>query len=654
MLPVALSAAITIGAGTAIAAEPPSPGAAITRRTDGLWNMPLRHFGYNELQLKGQLASTEAFVGIPDGLTPVALQGTLKISPDVLGGYLEFRSGDDVLRTEVLSRARHLDAGAAVSVPLSGVRLRDRTLALTLNARIRTTDDACEAAVIGTRMDFLNGAILLKGSGTPPATIGNYLPKALTRLRVYVPETPNAGEGTAALGIAMAILDRYTGQRVTVELEELSSLANAGFHPFERAIVIRRGGPGKMLLEQAGKARRLVLSGSQAAIRRQAAVFARDLGALAVGKSVTVLELDEQDSPTSSRKTFEELGVRQYQSSGVGRLEIPIPFSQYDLGGARNLKVRLAGVYTPVTKGGSATLGMLINGVLVRAITLGASGEFDVSIDVPADLVRRENTLLVRVDYGPPEGVCRLGIRPFTFEIAKNSYFDVGERAALGEGFLRFPQVLRSGFNVAFERTTVSGLRAALYVLTSLQRLAGSALRPSVLSWDRAMRAKQPAFFIGDNAKRVHALKPPVDPYPFRVMDAAGSTVLEMGVEDRFAVLSAFQFQRRDILLLTGRNPAELVVDLTRGLEADPDGWFGLTGDVYLLAESSPPVNLNLRARTLRAQALGDDKEASFISFRLAPLIAALGVAFLGLTFLYPRLVRRLPNGATHGNTDND
>jgi hypothetical protein len=60
-------------------------------------------------------------------------------------------------------------------------------------------------------------------------------------------------------------------------------------------------------------------------------------------------------------------------------------------------------------------------------------------------------------------------------------------------------------------------------------------------------------------------------------------------------------------------------------------------------------VNLNLRARALRAEPLGSDEPGGLELLRTAPLIAAGIVLFIALTFIYPRLVRRPPRDLTHG-----
>lgn len=636
--------ALLATAPTASAAAPP---ARPTLGKDHRWHLPLAHIGYRDVQLKGQIATSEVFVPVPRGLQPLMMTATVTVSPDVGGGYLEVRQADDTLATFVIDRRKHL-RGEAITIPLVDTTVTRDMLALTFYARIRTADNACESAVIGTRVTLERSVVTFGGAADAPTSIGDFLPPVLDHLSIWIPPAPTEAEAGAALRIATAAVARYAGQNARVALYGGTRLPAAQDTPFSRVIVVRRNGSAGARLIRSGRGPVLTFSGPADVLDRTSRTFAGGMSPLAIGTELQALMIDEDAPFTGDRYTFEALGFRQLQATGVGRIEIPMAFSQYGLGGSvRGLTFRLSGAHTPVASGAHATLGVLVNGVLVRAVELTHTGRFDATLEIPSHLIQRDNSAAIRVDYAPDDGVCILGIHPFTIQISPRSTIDVSRGEGVNEGFLRYPQALGGGFDVAFDRLTLTHTRIALDLLTSLQKLAGSPLQPTVTSWRRAREGKRTAVLITSDPAKARGLDPPLDPDPFRVVDAGGRVVLSAKSDAPFAVLEAFRARNRDILLLAAKRGLPLMQDLAAGLREEGGGsgggWFGLTGDVLVQPELGSPVNMNLRSRSLRAEPLEPVRSSGSALLRSASFPAAVVSALILLAFIYPRLVRRAP-----------
>lgn len=639
---LSLSALLATAPAASGAPSPARPSLGKDRR----WRLPLAHIGYRDVVLKGQIATNEVFVPVPRGLQPLSMSTTITVSPDVGGGYLEVRQADDTLATFVLNRAKHL-RGEAITIPLSETTVSHEMLPLTFYARIRTADNACESAVIGTRVTLERSVVTFGGTADAPASIGDFLPPVLDHLSIWVPPTPTETEAGAALRIATAAVARYAGQNARVALYGGNTIPPASDTPFSRVIVIRRGGSAGARLIRSGRGRVLALSGPADILDRTSRTFAGGMSPLAIGTELQALTIDEDAPFAGDRYTFEALGFRQLQATGVGRIEIPMSFSQYGLGGSvRGLTLRLSGAHTPVAAGANATLGVLVNGVLVRAVQLTRSGKFDATLAIPSHLIQRDNSAAIRVDYAPNDGVCILGIHPFTIQISPRSTVDVERGEGVNEGFLRYPQALGNGFDVAFDRFTLTHTRIALDLLVSLQKLAGSPLQPTVTSWKRAREGKRTAILITSDPAKARGLDPPLDPDPFRVVDAGGRVVLSARSDAPFAVLEAFRAGGRDVLLLAAKHGLGLMQDLVAGLREERGaggGWFDLTGDVLVQPEFGAPVNINLRSRSLRAEPLEPVRSGGATLLRSASFPAAVLSALILLAFIYPRLVRRAP-----------
>ncbi|MEP7288752.1 MAG: hypothetical protein ABI947_23620 [Chloroflexota bacterium] len=618
--------------------------ALIHKTSDGQWAVPLVDLGFSEsIRLTGQTAQRELFLPVPQGMQPLELKAQTLTAPDVHSGTLEVRSGDLVLAAVVLQ------PNMSLSIPLQKAVVRNGVLALTFISRLQGPDITC-TVLDGIWLDLQSPVFTLADSATQPTTVSNFLPPLLTQLILYVPPDLTAAEADAALRLTAAVTRRYTSQRPSVAVKTLQSGAalpnGTDLTPFERAIVIREGTTESLSLT-ANDPKVLVLGGSVAALGRESALLSASLSPLAADASVNVTQYAETPPALSQQITLDALGFKGVQISGTGRMEIPLAFSQADLGGPISaISVRLAGIYTPVDDA-TTTFSVLFNGSLVTALPLGRDAQFDTSVAIPANLLSRDNTLTVRFDYTPSGGDCRIGLHPMTAQIDGGSYLQVTRGQATPAGFGRFPQVGFPTLQVGFEKLSSDSLASAVSVTIALQRLTKLPLNLHLAAWSDALASKEAAFLVAENPASVASLNPPMLLDPLKVLDVANKELVSLDTSSDSAALQAFEAGGRDVLLLLHHGDPKVQQQLVSRLVEDPQGWYTLQGDVLFGSALSEPANLQLRGGLLHVEPLVPvvDPTWSRIQPYVQPALyfIAIILVLLFLAWAYPKVVRRSP-----------
>ncbi len=630
---------LLLGAPVVLAEARPGGALTIGRTPAGQWELPLALLGYGEtLRLSGQLGEQELVLPIPDGLNPLELRAQAFTPPDVEGGYMEVLNGQNALLTLALSPPQ-----MSLRIPLDDVAVQGQRLYLSFLVHLHTVEDTC-ADSTGVWLELRSATLVLGGEARPPSEVDTFFPPILSVLRLYVSPSPTSAESEAALNLAMAVAHRYAPQKPVIKLEALAQdealPLEAEATPFERAVIIREGPATQVSLEpnQASGWPSLLLSGPASALRHASRLLADELAPAAPAPTLGAIEKLQGE-----RLALSSLGTTKLRVSGVGRMEIPFSFAQADLGGPiRALAFRLRGTYTPPATGAQAILSIYFNSALLRMAPLGRKGAFDLHFSIPKELLYRDNVLVVRFDYTPPEGRYRLEEAPFTVQISPESYIRVRRGQALPPGFNRFPQALSQGFEVAFEQFDRDSLANALGLVVALQRLSKCPLRLTVVPWGSALSSKEPALLVATHPHSVAALRPSLIPEPLAITDSHGHEVLRLEAEATFAALEAFESRGRDVLLLTcrGDQGRELQRQLVSALEAHPQGWRALRGDVLLQTGSARPQALRLRGGGLKVKPLTIAELSWWPSLRSALYLAASGLLLVFLAWAYPRVVR--------------
>ena len=616
-----------------------------SNKEGNLWTIPLSLLGHGEsIRLHGQVAQRDLYLPVPDGLKPHEFRAEGLISPDIRDGYLEVRSQERVLTTISLPTNDN-----EIVIPLDRVTVRQEEIALTFVVRLRSTDDICLTAFTGAWFDLQYAMLVLTGQATPPTTVSDFLPPILTKVWLGLPENPSEAEADAALNISATVMKRYAAEQPEIEVVSLNDGVPNTPSPFERVVVIQEGGEDGMVLRpDENEWPYLRLQGSGVALRREGGLLVNERALAALAPAVQVLDFSNPDQIASEQITLRELDVANLQVTGVGRLEIPIIFSQSELGGPVNtIDLRLAGTYTPPLTGAQASLSILFNGALIYAEPLHEEGTFDIYLNIPNELVQRDNNLMARFDYTPAGGECKVGIQPFTGQLAEGSYLQVTRGQSIPAGFDRWPQVSFPSAVVGVEPLNQAMLKSAVNTVIFMQRISKKQLELSVVPWADALEAEKPTILVTTDSDAIAALEPPLSLKEQRIIDNNDQQILQLELDTPLAVIQAFEKEGRDILLLLEQAENELLANLTSTLVEDELGLYDVQGDVLLQSQvSSSMVDLQLRSDTLRIEPLAPTASIWVSQYQALFYVILLVAVLLVMAWVYPRVIRSAPTKA--------
>lgn len=611
---------------------------------DALQWISLNQFGYpTPIRLSGQFGERYLYLPIPAGMQPQVFKFTLRYSADVESGFLEIYDRDRVLHALPLQSSPQ-----AVEISLENAQVQGGYLVLRLVSRLRSQDDLCETAYVGAWLDIEEAEIQLVGIPSPPQAVSEFFPPLLTDLVIEVPEPLTPEQAEAALRLVTALTVKYANQPFNLYLVRRANESPSDLldNPLARRIVVRTHPEAKIFLQSDQNLPTLVVQGEGSALSTHSAWLSSGFNPLGIQRQVQVLEWKDPREIDRGTVTLADLGYSLQQVSGVGRIDITFTFSQADLGGSvRNLRARLVGTNTPIEALATATLSVLFNGAQVYSQLLSTNTQFDLYLTLPNTLLRRENTLTLRFDYTPRQGECRIGISPFTAQLWESSYLQFDRGDVLPVGFIRLPQSLLPEMEVTIAPLTVENLRRAAALIHLLQKASKKPLQLRWSEWQTALSSSNSWLVVQSDPAQVKALKPPLELAPFRVVDSSGQELLRFGGETPFAALQSFEQNKRQILLLSASGDEVLVDQLLQSLKQNPNGWYDVAGDVYLIgADMAQGIGMNVGGGSVRVEPM--QPSMTVWLYRLRPYL--LGVALIGLlallVWLYPKLVRKQPS----------
>ncbi len=313
------------------------------------------------------------------------------------------------------------------------------------------------------------------------------------------------------------------------------------------------------------------------------------------------------------RFTFAELELGRLRLTGVGRMDLPLTFSQATLGGpVESMVIHLEGAYTPLSRDAEGTMTVNLNSVLVEAVNLEGDGDFAIDVEVPPAEMRRATTVTVTVDYSPEGGCNTAGAVPVNVQIdPEASWVRIVPGQSLSAGFARYPQVLVDGFVVAVDRYTIDRVELAVRLVAALQRVSTPDLEPRFVTLDEALAAEGPAVIVAESDPALALDAPLLSLDPLSVVDEDRVELLRFDVDLAHAVLEAFDAGDRDRLLLTwsggrqGSTAAGLAFadQLLDSFSTRTETWGVLFGDTYLISQGSPPLSISLRGDSVQPTA---------------------------------------------------
>ncbi|MFL5843770.1 MAG: hypothetical protein ACJ762_03685 [Solirubrobacteraceae bacterium] len=454
------------------------------------------------------------------------------------GGVVPTRVAGRVTRTDGTARAElALTAGGrTLGRVVLGAGQRSGTFDVALPAATRR-EPFVELGLVAASPDparcdarsgvEITGAAVTFVRRARPRGIANALPGVLRRLRIVISGVPSAARATAAVRLAAALVARYPGQRIALDVLGDGQTPAADPDPFGATLVIAGGDDGLGLERLAGTPV-VTISGSDATIEAQADRAIEQLRLFSRVEQAAGLPLAAPAELPATVKTLADLGARVLRARGLGELTLTVPFSQSDLGGpVRDVGLRVRGSISALAEEARASLAIALDDRELGSWPLRDAGPFEHVVDVPGGVLARDNALRVTATYTLPDGGC--GAVPLTLTVDPQSTvtsdFGLGPVAGLGD----VPQSLLPITGLALTRYDLASVGAAVRVGALLQRLTRRPLAFRTVSQDAALHGEEPAILVGPGA-------------PMPALDAGPAASLQaLRVGDRTLVSAGYR-----------------------------------------------------------------------------------------------------------------
>ncbi len=531
-------------------------------------------------------------LAIPLGMVPIQLRGELVSLADNPG----------IVRVRVGTSFIEMDAtdGGRFSLPVPADAVVDRNLTVEVRNTLDDGGERCSADFT-SRATITDLSVGFIGRETPPETIAGFFSPPVKKVTIIIPDEVSPAVAQAAMATAGAVARRYDR---TVPII-IMSVAQASSDP---TVLVDADGPNRIvrLLPTSDEAvsvavtnpgvPTLSISGDGDALSAAGAALSTTALGLGAVPDATDLSQGPQSAPTSAL-SLADLGVERPTLFGLGRLTASVNVPQDRFGGPTGaFTIRIEGANTPVPPGAQATASLLWNDQLVQSQVLGDSDDYLAEVTVSGPLVRRANTLTLRVDATPSGGDCSIATQPFQMDIdgfASTVTAQPGQ--TLAPGFTRFPQAVAGRLVVAFGsgQLKASHVVDACGLVVALQRSGNVQLEVVVEDFASFLTAPNPGLVVGATPDDANALSAPLRFEPWRAVRIGGAE-FELTVDGPFAALEAFDLEGRNILLLGGTtgSPPELMRQLVDEAQNGEFGWDGLAGDLLVAQPGAEPLSL--------------------------------------------------------------
>lgn len=591
--------------------------------------------GYKSgITLLGSLGEASLTIPVNAGLAPSALTLNIIPTPGMPAATLVLQQRDRVLAQRALT-----DTTTSITFPLEAITVVDGQASLSLALAVPGRD-VCEAQRYYRTV--LTGAsrVAFTGAPTAPGAINGFFAPWVDTVTFYLAEQPSLDAAQAALDASAYVARRYRGMATRFVIKPLPAagtpIAEPG--PFSRAVVWSATGTTALMQEGGAHGTLLALSARRDA--RQ--LFTLDHGDALVaagGFGGTTVSLDH-NTPTggAGTVTLADLGYTSRTIEGSSLLIGAYPFALADLGGGTlPTAFRLVAQHSVLPPNGNGSVRIHLNGSLIQSRALDRAG-LDVTVPLPAHLLRRDNVLEVRFQVTLGDGACVLGGSVFTATIDESSALVTERGAPLAPGFGRFPSAFVPAFSVLLEPRDRYRVELAATTIGAMQQTTHTPLAPALARDSK--EAVGPLLAVG-TSNLADVLVAPIHSGGFRLRDKDGRVWDEFTPDAPFAAMQGWSAGGRDILLLhhTGDNglPLQQLLDET----LSSYGWFGTRGDVVVRAVNGPARPLTLANAGWRIERLPDSTSSWLARYRTWVLGVSVLIVLGLLWWLYPRVVRR-------------
>lgn len=603
-------------------------------------------------RLVGRSSNVDLNLPVPPGTAPQVLRGRLQVPVEFSGGVVAAYSGDHLLGTANLQ----VDDGVAdLTVPLTDAEVSGGIASV----RLRTVLDAESADWChvddSTPAVLTDAEVAYTGTTVAPSEIADFLPPVLEEISIHVPADPTTAESSAALEVATALTSRYSSQDPAVTVVALPAGKTAPSEParpFERQIVIATGEQAGTTVEEAGRDTAFLrLRGEDGTLQDQARLLASRLLPLAVSDTATVANVSGVPDLAPEAGTVAELGNYDLTAEGLTRPTVGIGLDQSRLGafvGAVDL--HLTGGYVPLPQESGGQLIFRVGDTVLDQLPVDDSGSFDHQLSIPPELLGRYARLDVELRSTGPLNCGTTQPLSLWIDGASTVATDLADSPA-DPGFAALPQGLAPTVDVALAEGGLADLRRAVTLVTGVQSLGSTRLRPNLVPWEEATTAGRAALFvdaIGDDATHL--------PLPVR---RDGDTFSVVGSDEELTVpdhgiggvqVTWDEENFRQLVVATSDGSPEQLDRTLDWLSQDRERWFGLQGQALLQTAGSQgdPVDLVTAAQRETAETSAGNRVWWLTG---AVIVVLLAVAVLALLL---RRVRRPTPPAAETRPDDE
>ena len=597
----------------------------------------------DSMTLLGANTAQEFSLPVAAGLTPVRLRGLIHAPVDFGPGFVEITDGAGrFLATVDLPEVTPQQAVVPFDVDIAATQVAESTVRLSFTVR-QPGIDAEQRCGLGESVEISDLSMLFAGTEAAPTTIAEFFPPVLQRLTIYTPIEADDSEAQAVLTLASAVARTYGTQNPAITVVKQTRGATPPPAPqFTRAVVVESGDAGIALVNSNQPDVFLRVTGRGGQLSDQASLMVNQLQSLAQGPTVRVEQPGSDAGPQTDEFTFEELNLSG-EASVLRTADLTVGVDRAALGADRvdGMTVNLKAAHTPVADLDTATVMVSVNGQAVYSAPLGSSGELDATFDVPGVVLRQRIGMEFALTYSPRQ-LCNPMIAPLTFQLDPQSTVTVRRGGPTPGGFDAVPSALSPEFLVAMDGTSPDQLDYAAQVVADIARLTSTPLTPRVVAVNDAADAETGALIVA-NASTLQqtSLRPPVGGESAAVQVDLPEA-LRADIPNGLGSIQVFADESRDrtVVLVSTSGAWSLLDPLFGYIDAQPDNWSSLQGNVVAAGEGGTVTNLAVGVEDAEPP-VAQDAQAWPVWVAIAGVVV-LGLLLVAITLLTRHRKRQL------------
>lgn len=584
-------------------------------------------------------------IPVPRGLMPRTLTATAQTPVDMERGHLEAWSGDLLLERIPLDGD---EESARIDVPLERAEIRNGVVDLTLRTVLNSRGDTCPDWTHRSLV-LRDGDVIYEGEPEAPRVLADFIPSVLKRLEIYLPDEPSPVESEAAAQLALTAAARFGKRGLEIDVLPVSGPRAASASPFTRRAEIREAPEARFELTDADVPT-AVITGDAASLARQSRSVSSELRSFAITDTVTLDTPLPAPRALMTEATLDDLGIGSLTARSVGTVSVDFGLDQTRTAGvAGEMTVDLRGTYSPPPGDRSGLIVVTAGETVLDSWTADDSGSIERTVTVPADAVNRYTEITVALQTaGTGTGAACGLVQPLTMLVNGSTRVHLTDPVSPApKGFNSLPQALMPRVQIATGAGTLEETARVVDILANLQALSAAPLLPEWVSMDTLLDSKIPGLLVtSEPASELIDL--PLSLTSGRTLQIVGSgadepSTLRFFDDIEFASMQVVEDGDRAVLVASTSSGSDELDRTLDWLDAKPDRWSALSGNVLFTAPDRVPISLS----TSEVIEADPDSSTTTEGVRTALLVGlavtVVGVVLAALWWLLTRRRRSAP-----------